>query len=294
MKKGILVFLAVFMLTSLAGQAQLLTKIKAKDGYTAGLEFAKTSKEMTNPKLQFIGTFNETMDYNGIQIPIEFDLTNGTATGWGYLFIDGDDTTKKSIVFVLKPIIGNPLTVEVPSDALGDMGFDMIGGAYLNDFEWMDSPAMLAKLKDNSDFSSFYNDYKPFDQVFAILSVLTNPITGAIEPLWAVSLSNSEVSGTCAVQAVNGEVFCTPIMTSIAENVISAFKVFPNPTSDYLRINSPDGLEMNSHAEIIDLFGRKIRVINLLQGDNQIDVSNLATGVYTIRVNNKISKFIKQ
>lgn len=294
MKKAVLIFVAIFMVSGFVSQAQLLKKINAKDGYSAALEFVKTNKAMTSPKLQFLGTFNETMDYNGLQIQIEFDLSNGTATGWGYFFIDTDDTTKKSAVFVLKPVFGNPLTLDLPGDVLDGFQLEIVEGNYLDNYEWMDSPDMLNKLKENTDFKSFLDENQPFDQLFAVLSVLINPLTNEIDPLWAVSLVKGEMMRNCAVQAVSGLVFCSPIMTSITNNLDTDLEVFPNPANDFVVINSPADNVIDAHAIVYDLYGRKVLNVSLLPGTNQINVSSLTAGVYMIHANNSISKFIKQ
>jgi predicted GH43/DUF377 family glycosyl hydrolase len=79
--------------------------------------------------------------------------------------------------------------------------------------------------------------------------------------------------------------------------------ISPNPASDYIEINvgagSKPALE-NPGIEIYNVFGEKIpprhfAVQNATpqEGNLKIDVSNLAPGVYFIKMGNKIEKFVK-
>lgn len=57
-------------------------------------------------------------------------------------------------------------------------------------------------------------------------------------------------------------------------------KVYPNPVKDVLFVNDK--------AEIFNLLGEKV-----LEGNHQIDVSNLSNGVYLVKIKNTITKIIK-
>jgi len=70
------------------------------------------------------------------------------------------------------------------------------------------------------------------------------------------------------------------------------FEVFPNPTSDFININTKEKI---NRIEIYDANGR--RVISDINSNNQIDVRKLLKGIYYIRINTDLniltSKFIK-
>ncbi|MFY9243789.1 MAG: glycosyl hydrolase 53 family protein [Polaribacter sp.] len=71
-----------------------------------------------------------------------------------------------------------------------------------------------------------------------------------------------------------------------------AFKIYPNPTSEILQINS---LERINSVKIYDLKGSLLKVIKNINAQNTIDISNLSTGIYFLEVNHKKQlKFIKQ
>jgi len=68
------------------------------------------------------------------------------------------------------------------------------------------------------------------------------------------------------------------------------FEVYPNPTSDILKVKNKDGIIINS-IEIINVLGNSLGYFN---AESIIDISDLETGIYFIKINNKfINKFIK-
>lgn len=77
---------------------------------------------------------------------------------------------------------------------------------------------------------------------------------------------------------------------SINDNSTNRFKIFPNPTLEFLNINS---LSLDS-ATIYNILGEEVLKVN---NENRIDVSSLSKGVYFIKVSNGINsatkKFIK-
>lgn len=294
--KYILLIVIAFISVNLGSvEAQLLTKFKSKDALTTCRDYMKSNKGMTNPKLQFIGTFNEEIPLGEVTIPIEFDYANGTATGWGYFFVDADDTTNSGAVFAVKPIIGNYLTLEIPGDDFGGIGEEFISGEYIDNYDWMDSPQMLSKLKEYDDFQEFYNENKPFDNAFVILAVIQNILNeGALEPLWIINLSNEFVVRTCTIHAVNGEVFCSPIISSVEDDLSINFQIYPNPASDFLIINNNSSNFGEINANIVDMYGRDILNFSLNNGINELNISSLAAGAYVIRINNNQFRFIKQ
>lgn len=69
----------------------------------------------------------------------------------------------------------------------------------------------------------------------------------------------------------------------------SIFSVYPNPSSEYIYLkNVPESI---TSIRIYSISG--IQAMNLLLADKKIDVSQLAKGIYLIKVNNQVSKFTK-
>ena len=68
--------------------------------------------------------------------------------------------------------------------------------------------------------------------------------------------------------------------------------IYPNPTSDYIRLQSTYELA-NQKITAVDVSGR---IYNLwVEADNRVDVSNLANGMYLLKtsINDKVFKFYK-
>ncbi|MGC4040146.1 MAG: T9SS type A sorting domain-containing protein [Flavobacterium sp.] len=83
-------------------------------------------------------------------------------------------------------------------------------------------------------------------------------------------------------------------LLSVPENTMASITVFPNPAKDILNIHASNNATI-SKITITDLLGKKV----LEQSENnQIDVQNLAKGVYAIQVaaegSTYASKFIKE
>ncbi|MBO4615444.1 MAG: PKD domain-containing protein [Bacteroidales bacterium] len=85
------------------------------------------------------------------------------------------------------------------------------------------------------------------------------------------------------------------IITKSDENLIEGIELFPNPTSDILNINVPDGKDYK--IEIIGADGKQVYMSQIGNGNGNIDVSNLVSGNYiaSINVDGKVYKinFIK-
>ena len=90
-------------------------------------------------------------------------------------------------------------------------------------------------------------------------------------------------------------------VTSVNENDINEFKVFPNPTRDVLFLNTPTSLGDDCIVEVYDLRGKKINNYSMYQQNYRliIDMSVHSSGAYELIVRYKSGyiwnyKFIKQ
>ena len=76
----------------------------------------------------------------------------------------------------------------------------------------------------------------------------------------------------------------------------SNFSMYPNPASDVLNITSKNGISIES-AQILDIHGRIVNQMNASSENVQINVSNLNSGVYFVKVQSELgvgtSKIIK-
>ena len=75
-----------------------------------------------------------------------------------------------------------------------------------------------------------------------------------------------------------------------------SFNIYPNPANDFVNINLPDN-SGNVHVTIYNMTGTVVRNISITNNSNKINVSDIASGVYTVVINdgNKIvtEKLIK-
>ena len=62
--------------------------------------------------------------------------------------------------------------------------------------------------------------------------------------------------------------------------------IYPNPATNEIVINN---VANNGLVEIFDITGKLVKQVVY---NNKVDVSNLLTGVYTIKVNNKTQKLV--
>ena len=81
---------------------------------------------------------------------------------------------------------------------------------------------------------------------------------------------------------------------SIENETLSNINIYPNPVSDVLKIN---GLAVNNKVKIFDVYGKELLNETKFK-TNEINISNLAAGIYFVKVENanetKTLKFVKQ
>lgn len=107
---------------------------------------------------------------------------------------------------------------------------------------------------------------------------MVSGITAGNVTVVASAVDDSEVIGTLLVDVASG----------ISKNKINSLKVYPSIANSIINI---DAATPNAVATIYNSVGRKVGQV--VTGKN-IDVSYLAKGVYFVKVNNTVTKFIKQ
>ena len=80
----------------------------------------------------------------------------------------------------------------------------------------------------------------------------------------------------------------SPDVESIVENKVA---VYPNPMSDVLNIELGDS---QTDIVIYNSLGQVVRRYENMSGDMQINVAELKSGMYFIRINNETTKVIKR
>jgi len=84
-------------------------------------------------------------------------------------------------------------------------------------------------------------------------------------------------------------------ITGIHDNVITSFKIYPNPASDFIYVGDNNFIS-NRYYEILDINGKLIQKGQL--SESRITTGNLLSGIYFVKIydGNTVStqKFIKQ
>ena len=87
------------------------------------------------------------------------------------------------------------------------------------------------------------------------------------------------------------------VFVGIKETNESILSVFPNPTSDYIRIEMSENAAQNK-ITIMNLSGQELITRQITETKTQLDISALPSGVYFVRLTGermvKVGKIIKQ
>ena len=78
--------------------------------------------------------------------------------------------------------------------------------------------------------------------------------------------------------------------TGVDENDMALVKLFPNPATDKIRI---EGLEDEHEVQIYNTFGMLVKSLSI-NGDDEIDISELTPGYYLLRIDGHAMKFMKE
>lgn len=140
-------------------------------------------------------------------------------------------------------------------------------------------------------------------------SAFTTNISGNSSDLWSASLTptivndnsfgiilQSHTTGICTFSQADLQVnvfFCTTVASINSITKLSQIKIFPNPTDTELRVETFES-KVGELYQIFDYTG-KLYTSGLIVSDNfVIDVSQLPTGLYVIRIDETNLKFIKR
>ncbi len=114
-------------------------------------------------------------------------------------------------------------------------------------------------------------------------------------------VKNLTVAGTYTFKlyAIDRTLYDSATVTVIVSNttgIESVVKnnqpfIYPNPTTGMLTI---EGLLPNNSISVCDILGNELLQKTVQQNTTVIDVSSLTNGIYLVRANNKVYKFIKQ
>jgi CubicO group peptidase (beta-lactamase class C family) len=78
-----------------------------------------------------------------------------------------------------------------------------------------------------------------------------------------------------------------------ADDIHNQLFFYPNPANETITISNSSTLQGNSNLSIYDVLGNEISNFDI-KNEQTIDISQLAKGIYTIKLGSKISKLIKK
>ncbi len=76
-------------------------------------------------------------------------------------------------------------------------------------------------------------------------------------------------------------------------NDIALVEVYPNPTNDILYLKNVKLKDELTTVQIINELGEIVLSLNTLSEDNSINVANLSKGIYTVKSNDQMIRFVK-
>ncbi len=124
--------------------------------------------------------------------------------------------------------------------------------------------------------------------------------TYTIEGLTANSTYDVRVKAVCAADNQSDFVSTTFTTTGVGIDNISmanSISLMPNPADNYIELNVNSNVEVKE-AVVFNAFGQMIQTVQLTENHARIDLSNMATGMYFVRVNGEgvtaTKKFIKR
>ncbi|MBU2922900.1 T9SS type A sorting domain-containing protein [Winogradskyella psychrotolerans] len=139
--------------------------------------------------------------------------------------------------------------------------------------------AMIAPGATNSAGNNFWNQNPP---------TTTTPMSWTLR-FQAFNASGMEIGTPLSV------IYNFDPSLSINESSLATLDVYPTNTKNELNVNSNENLT----ADFYDLLGKNIKQVNIVSGDNTIDISDLSAQPYIIRFTNEegnsiIKKIVKQ
>lgn len=105
---------------------------------------------------------------------------------------------------------------------------------------------------------------------------------------WADGGANNLMSGDIVyIDQISATISAAPV-ASVAKNTLQGVEVYPNPTTDVVNVTSPVGSEIS----ITNLTGAVVKTVNANANNTAIQVSDLTSGIYVLRVLSEGKNFV--
>ncbi|PKL85510.1 MAG: hypothetical protein CVV22_07275 [Ignavibacteriae bacterium HGW-Ignavibacteriae-1] len=247
---------------------------------------------MVAPELIFVTSVNQDVEFFGQTLEMRFDVSTGKGDLWMYIFTNEERSDFRGYV-VFKPMLGGYIIEEFDASEVLDSGLPIELEQSLDDFAWENSDKAAAAFRSSAAFSEFYA-LEP--DVFMIALFLNGgiPVIEYGDPMWGAIMEKGEMEQMCSAHAISLQVQCLT-EASVDDAFANNFMIYPNPTSDYITIEAiPSEASM---VQIFNVLGVEIKSLTptLSAGDEvRINVSDLTTGTYFVKIGNRFLPFVKE
>lgn len=129
------------------------------------------------------------------------------------------------------------------------------------------TPALIASGATNSAGNNFWNQND---------SSTTTPMS------WTLRFQAFDASGAEIGTPLSVTYNFDPTL-SVDDSVLSTLEIYPTDAKNTLNVSSNENLTANFY----DLLGRSVKQVNIVSGDNTIDISELSAQPYIIRFTNE-------
>jgi hypothetical protein len=150
------------------------------------------------------------------------------------------------------------------------------------------TPSDVYLIKTDANGNSGCNQGNP-------ATIVGNPATQQTSPATITTTPATVVTNPATIVGSGGTVttLCTSGISELSPNSEN-INIYPNPTTDYLTIEAQEKVNI----EILNLAGQIIKRVNTLAAQSTINISELAAGMYYIKVQTEkgidVKKFIKE
>jgi hypothetical protein len=213
-------------------------------------------------------------DYTPVTVTgnnLTYDLT-GLTPNTDYVF-------KAFIVYNGTTVYGNELVfTTLPEDTPEPC--DVPTGLHTTDIQ---NESISIAWDANPNVTTWNIQYKPVGGQLASASSNTNSYT--ITGLTGLTTYEIQVQAVCADGTSDWSAAITAQTTNVGieswlENSVN---LYPNPAKEYVDIRVDGDLNVTM-MEVYDVYGKLINTVNVVENPTRINVSNLANGMYFVRV----------
>lgn len=163
-------------------------------------------------------------------------------------------------------------------------------------------PVSINNVNATSNAAYFHDNYTTHDSTVAYDGFTT--LITSTAPIYSDSVYHMKIAIADAIDEaydsgilIQDSLFISkPTTTGLTKMTTGTIRISPNPARDMVHIGMPAGEALT--AEVFTNMGEKV-LVRFINADNTVDISNLANGVYTLQVRDKLgnlysSKFVKE